>query len=789
MNCFDRPVTSLSDLRTSPAHRLILLLIVLVSVSSGSQPLEAQERKFDSPVRLMLEPLSIRSRSASPIPVQIKLEYNAPQILEGDLLLQVYNSFVTPEDLVATIRYEGIVLQGNDYFLRTVLPPIEASNSRLYQVVGWFDTADKRYSVSRDPENDDEPHDLLSVSPYDRSLLLCSVSGQRDFLKPLPNRRFLNRAMRLSAYDSITTRFTEQSDNQLPSSPASAQQLQDYTCSWDAFSLPEDPLHYCCFDVVLLADQALSRLEESQLKGLDRWLQAGGSLCVYPDDSRLSGLHLQYLLKWFERADDPSVGLSLTDGGSLLRVGERTDAIVNRFYGLGRVTLLPVVDDVATMLQSAELKSAVGHLWKVRASSGLFNDGRVDIGGFEQYMNQRGLRIERNGDSFVVVQQTGGSTRRMVFADLPSLRNQYSFSFQLQPTTNPLALACETGLMPKGVRIVPSSVIALLLVGYVITIGPIDYFLLGYFRRRKYTWVLFPLVTAGFTLLTVSIAHSYMASSDTGGRLSVIDLVDDGVPVRQTDLQMHFYGSQTTHAQDVKNAFLIPARFQNLSPDMSSRMTTVGDSRQIHYAGRFPQNFSTTQAMRQWSPQLNRTTTLAPEDLSVPALPWDDASLVTDDRGRRRIGRLLREAKADDELVDAIVLHLDQRFPLLESEEFMFTTPNLRAAGNWGTVDPWTQRQNYAVPTSREGLVAAGILEASSRRQGGDFFSIVSQVSPQGSSPLEDLPLLDPTDPRQWMLIVVVQKGDQIKVYRRLHIVESQSEQQAAISQDSGQNL
>ena len=46
--------------------------------------------------------------------------------------------------------------------------------------------------------------------------------------------------------------------------------------------------------------------------------------------------------------------------------------------------------------------------------------------------------------------------------------------------------------MPEGVRMVPVSVLASILLGFVLWIGPGEYFLLGWLKLRKLTWVTFP---------------------------------------------------------------------------------------------------------------------------------------------------------------------------------------------------------------------------------------------------------------------------------------------------------
>jgi hypothetical protein len=52
------------------------------------------------------------------------------------------------------------------------------------------------------------------------------------------------------------------------------------------------------------------------------------------------------------------------------------------------------------------------------------------------------------------------------------------------------------------------------------------------------------------------------------------------------------------------------------------------------------------------------------------------------------------------------------------------------------------------------------------------LFSVVSQISPNGAGDYEDLSVLDPTDSEQWLLMVVVQRGDDYYVLRRLYCGE-----------------
>ncbi|MCP4785413.1 MAG: hypothetical protein GY903_27420 [Fuerstiella sp.] len=759
-----------------PFHALLLFVLLFVllfsEVSTSAQP--------RLPVRMRLEPLSIRGRSGSPIAVRIKLEYNAAQMLQGDLVLEVYNSFYSKDDLMATIRYDGIVLQGTDYIFNTVLPPIEHSYQKQYLIVGWYETDTQRIPLTADPDLIDppEPHELLSIGSYERATLICSVSGHSDYQKASPNRLFLNNALSLDNYSPVSASRTSRRQ----SGPGSleSQRVLNYTASWDVFNLPEDPLHLCCFDIVLLADGAFSRLEELQLQALTTWVEAGGSLCVLADDNRLTGQHVQFLQAMFRTDESPDLHFALADDSTLLVICDKREPVINRHFGLGRITLLPNVTDLSARLTGAELGGVVGHLWKLRSDSPVFQGQKWQPRDLGALLQERGLILKKDGNGFYAEGKQGSRQRfnqGRRFRQPEDLATHLDLNYELQPKGSPLASASETALLPEGVQMVPTYVIAMLLIAYVVTIGPVDYLVLGYFKARKYTWLLFPLVTAAFTAVTVSIAHQYMASTDSGGAISVVDVTDDGRPVRRTDLQMHFYASQTTLSEEVSQSFVVPGQMliatnMQYGGPQGPRATSTG----VHYSGRFPQAYNIQHDLRQWEPQLVRSMTLAPEAFDVLPIPWNDASLVTTDAGRRKLLQHLQKAAPDGSAVAAIVLNQGARFSV-GGGGFLFS-PGLIERGEYWVQSDVRIRRYESTPGVE--LEAVGLLESACRTGTRDFFSLVSQVSPQGSASLEDLPILDPTDANQWLLMVAV-KGiaNHTMVYRRLYRVNDSPGDQA----------
>lgn len=741
----------------------LLLLSCLLLLTAGFDSVAAQE---PLPVRMRLQPLSTRGRSGGAIPLRIKLEYNSPQILEGDLRLQMYNSTVSPEDLSAELRYEGIVLQGSDYIFNTVLPPVEHSYNKLFQIVAWFETEGGRIPLTSDPKQVDPPapHDLLSLSRFERSTLICSVTGMSDARRPSATRAFLGNRLSLDNYNP-PDRDVDKTQVEGVVSSQSPSGVQNFTATWSVVDFPEDPLQLCAFDVVLLADGALGLLEQRQMDALTHWVRAGGSLCVLPDSKRLRGPHLQFLQTLFQHPDDPTVSLTLSEN-ELLVISDLTSPIINRFYGLGRVTLLPNLPQLETRLTDQHLRTINGHLWKVRRDNNMWS---ADSGWYRQVdvrnlLSANSYDVRRVNGGFQITSVSGRGINQFEVDSLEEAVQVLGLTFRLEPQANVLSSAAETALLPKGIRMVPTWVIAVLLVAYVIAIGPLDYLVLGFFKARKYTWVVFPVVTALFTWLTVSIAHSYLSSTDSGGRVTIIDLDDVGQPVRQSSLQMHFYAAQTQVEKEVSEQFVVPAqvtsmtdwqRYQNTAP-MPVNAT-------MSYTGRFPQNFTTVQNVRQWEPQTVRTLTLAPGDVDLPACDWNNAELVTTPDGRLQLAEQLRGLQTEGVRVDAVVLHQGDLLSLLNG--FLFST-NVRNAGDRWMRQEYYQRQ-YDEP-NHDAILSNGLLAAASSTSRTDFFSIVSQVSPHGAATLEDLPLLDASDPHAWLLMVVVEREGETAVFRKV---------------------
>lgn len=758
---------------------LFTVLVCLLMLSSAAS---AQNKPI---VGLRMELMSIRNRSSGPLPVHIKLEYNQMQILEGDLELAIYDGgeFYSRDDLLATYRQEGIALSGRDRELNIVLPPLRTAVNQNWAVEAYFVTKDERIPLSSLPDRPVPPeaHDLLTTSPLERGVLLCSCSPDPKSSLASANRRFLELALSLDNYNPIHQQFAELEGVGVQSIGQSQAEkigrtIICFSGQWSSRDLPQDPLSYCAFDLVLLSDGALPKLTSEQLDGLTKWVRAGGSLCVLPD-APMKPQYLNFLRTLFESGVENPANLTLDSEGRLLVVSDQPEPIIFSRFGLGRAVLLPDVENLEQRLSKEDLGSVVAFLWKVRKDQPVWKGELWSGGSLVEELRSRGIHAEQDERGIYVTDQSelrygfygGQNIDGRFYLRKDQIRSVFGLDDRLSPKTEPLLTLAEEALLPFDVEMVPTWVIGLILSGYVLTIGPVDYFVLGWLRMRKYTWVLFPVVTLAFTFLTITVANAYMGSEDTGGKLVITDLVDDGIAARETVLETLYVGSRSEIVSEHKAKLLVQAEDSFTAADWQA-MYGQGTPRQadapLSYSGHFPQNYSVTQLVQQWSPVSLRSLSLEPEGVTPPPIDWSDVSLITTSEGRTRIVNTLRaEAAASGNEYYAVIYHQQEVHDLLG-----------------GYTDTESQERNrriqfgYNPARSRPALVQQMFSFVPTRKVADQsYFRLVSQVSPEGAGSLEDLAFLDESDPTQWALVVMKARKDEFHVFRKLYVVEPES--------------
>ena len=137
-------------------------------------------------------------------------------------------------------------------------------------------------------------------------------------------------------------------------------------------------------------------------------------------------------------------------------------------------------------------------------------------------------------------------------------------SYSVQPTS--LGAELMNLLMPRTVRLIPFSALLGLLGLFLLIIGPADYFVLGFLRRRRLTWVLFPATSIAFTVATVLMANHYLGLRDQRRSLIVVDLAQDGTALRWNRYELIFTARDKQSVTELKDALWAPLKVQSQMP-------------------------------------------------------------------------------------------------------------------------------------------------------------------------------------------------------------------------------
>ena len=213
---------------------------------------------------------------------------------------------------------------------------------------------------------------------------------------------------------------------------------------------------------------------------------------------------------------------------------------------------------------------------------------------------------------------------------------------------------------------------------------------------------------------------------------------------------------------DVQNGVYSPiglgvtADFRRMALTQSMRSDRAG---QASYRGQFPSRYIVDQAVPQWSPVVNRFFWIDPKPAAFetaqgdkPGAPfnWDDPGDISTTEGREALAQRIRSAFGDS--AGAVMYHA--------------TGTDLETTILTRSLDP----MRPLLPGDRGQHIGIGeVVHEISARSPEKLFAVASQVSPNGGPDLEDLALLDQTDPRQSLLVICVDKGSDLVLYRRLY--------------------
>jgi len=450
----------------------------------------AQTRAFQkAPGKLELRLKSSHPvmRSGAPFAVELEFESTFPDLIEGPLELtflddnRVQTRFVTIPFAIqpdATTSYQvqlpsmSCLRTQLEFQVRAVL-----NSTRRTFILGTFD-------------------------------LLVPIKGMRQFVIAAPG-------LKEVAVDELVRNL---SLDEFRPPKLHRQNFATFPAELDLHRILGDPLALYPYNVVVLVGQHFSSLSARQLETLGTWVESGGGLVVVPTGALSEG-HRSFLatLTGSDRAHFQIDAL-----GRLPQLpSSDPNWLIACHYGFGRALILRSAPQFAPNPSDAVVAKsrwirAVTFLWNVRAEQ---VDSILSTG-FWVMPSPPPLKLAPN--------------QSRLFATPDLKYASYGDPGGLKTEEPVAANNLRDLLFPADVRVVPFGIVVGLLASFLVVAAPADYWILGWLRRRRYTWIVFPCVSLVFTALTVSIANYYSGNTDHRGSLVIVDVGQAGRALRTT---------------------------------------------------------------------------------------------------------------------------------------------------------------------------------------------------------------------------------------------------------------
>ncbi len=695
--------------------RVVIVVLLTISQVNAADPL-----------RLKLSTVASNIRSHAPVSLNVHLDWASPKLLEGQLELTCYDG----EKLLHRSIESDVALLAGDRHSRTILPPMSlASDQALLTVKARFLSETTIYDLGS--------FELRASVFWRRSFVIGVVMP--DKLARGAESGDLGQALRLDQLDG----------NQI-----SARELVSIPSQITPENLRSSGLGLFSYDVLALTSPGFKALEKSQLDAIGDWVEAGGSVFVVIDDAN-SPEQTRFLNRIAGRPD--VVPAEFIDGDALPPGGivDQSGRLRMYYPGLGRSVILQVESQTEP---TVDLRAATAHLWKIR--------------------NEMQFEFHRTGSSQRLTKRLSGSDTNQSDSGTrgaidwqPDNEDSDSLYSQFQPVRLDESDSLTTILLPDDVRTIPLSVVITILVLFLTTIVPIDYYVLGHFNCRRFTWILLPVLSLVFTGFTAWLGNAYLGSTDYRTSLEFVDLTTGNRVIRNSRFEMLFTATQKEVATELKQSLYADVAVQGtkevdkwdsgrgtMTTDIADE-TVAGtdlssDSASSLYRGNMPTLFTVEQQMRKWSPRVSRQTSLQTER-PIPQFDLDDI---------RTAWQQSSDVLANPEWQKSLRQKIQTALP--ESTVLLFTQNRVLDLTR-GEELQIPERPSASSATKSQKLIDL-VCKVCVRPAVG-FFSIASQISPNGAGDFEDLSILDPNDAGQLLLVIVTRQGNDYVVFRRMY--------------------
>lgn len=672
------------------------LSLLLATVASAAKP-----------PAFSLRSLSPTPRSFAPIPLRAGFNREGVTPLTGRLRLEVQSD---GHPLVKTLSGDIVLVNGVRRWDAT-LPSATATHSLAKSSIkATFVTEKESFPVGEFPVN---------LPPVERRSLVIGVceseSRHHSELSPVAA------ALRLENFDRHQVE-------------PSFRTLRTSLARFDADDAPVSPADFFAYDVALFDSDSFSSLSKRQLNALKRWIRAGGAVGLFLGDSPvLSPRHLKFLNE--AAATLPSMGsFTLSPEGTLAppdTLPENRTLLAN--LDLGGVAIVFLQFDPKTDADAFWWRRTAGFLWRLREKrkSALTRTGKWFSP--EEYEKRLKGTVDDSATPKNFNRYRRGRSGWTNQDDAFYVKSEL-FNYRWRPL--PIGHSLLTTLMPKTSRALPFSLVLAILGGFVLLVGPLDYFVLGKLNIRRFTWISFPAVSVLTTLLVVHLSDVYMGTQNHRHAFTIIDVGADGDVLRRNAIELRFLAREGDVENSFQNAVFTPLNFKEYSPNSAPRPSAAG----VRYEGNFPRHYQTTQRLGQWTPRLNRILDMPEESLS--GMNWDAINPFTN-KGVRAMKRQLFGDRT------------------IEAEVFLFRNRQAYKVGDKIVpARPFGKEEDARFFNFLRALCFRDVETG--------LFSVVSRISPTGGASFEDLAVLDADDPDQCLVVAVIRDGRDHTIYRRL---------------------
>ncbi len=353
-----------------------------------------------------------------------------------------------------------------------------------------------------------------------------------------------------------------------------------------AESMPAHPLGWCAYDAVFLDGPAFASANEKQLAALARWVESGGSLWMCAD-APVQERHAAFIDTLCTRHGTKKRS-TLGEAGRLSVPGREP------------FILWPGLGTAVVVTRSADEKEFEGKPW------------RAAVAAFWKLPPDQVREVAAKG---VWDKDWARQSRWLNEQDEGELRALW------------LATAGMDTLRPGAPRLIPLALVGGMLAVLLLCVGPGDYLLLGWLRRRRWTWLLFPVLCALCATWMWRAAERSIGTDDRRGTVRLVDVARDGRVLREVRYEFLLPARDREWEVRVEDgtAVAMPRVESDLATTFAAvaRPETAGRPGDATFEWESSSRGRMKRSLRQWTPALVRVTSFPAAARDDSGAPWD----------------------------------------------------------------------------------------------------------------------------------------------------------------------